>query len=165
MKSVAITANNLDRLQALLNRLDSACKQLSDDMPLDVEHFAPNTIDDAFLLKLDGFRARYSDLQDFIGHTIFPMICKLDEDESAAMPLSTRERQVLMERKGIIVLSDWQQLREIRNGFAHDYPDEHIEKAVLLNAAWQSSSDLIAIAHKATTYIQRVCYASNTSSA
>lgn len=161
MSNILTLTSNLNSLQKLFSRLESARTQLSDEMPLDVDSFDPNVMDDVFLLKLDGFRARYSDLQDFIGHTVFPMICKLDEDETAAIPLSTRERQVLMERKGIIVLSDWQQLREIRNGFAHDYPDEHIEKAALLNAAWQSSPVLIAIAQKATTYIQRVSDASN----
>jgi hypothetical protein len=162
MSNILTLTSNLNSLKKLSKRLESALSQLVDEMPLDVDSFDPDTVDDTFLLKLDGFRARYSDLQDFIGHTVFPMICKLDEDETAAMPLSTRERQVLMERKGIIVLSDWQQLREIRNGFAHDYPDEHIEKAILLNAAWQSSSALVAIAQKAINYIQRVSDASNT---
>jgi hypothetical protein len=162
MSNILTLTSNLNSLKKLSKRLESALSQLVDEMPLDVDSFDPNAMDDVFLLKLDGFRARYSDVQDFIGHTVFPMICKLDEDETAAIPLSTRERQVLMERKGIIVLSDWQQLREIRNGFAHDYPDEHIEKAILLNAAWQSSLALVAIAQKATTYIQRVSDASNT---
>ncbi|MCL5796031.1 MAG: hypothetical protein M1579_00845 [Gammaproteobacteria bacterium] len=154
-----IITSNLNSLNKLIHRLDSALLQLSDSMPLDVESFNPDNMDDTFLLQLDGFRARFSDLQDYMGHTIFPMICKLDEDESPAMPLSTRERNVLMERKGIFNLAEWQKLREIRNGFAHEYPDEHIEKALLLNAAWLMSERLIAVAQAASNYIERTSHA------
>lgn len=157
--NVIIADSALVSLYKLILRLESALSQLSEQMPLDVECFNPDNMDDTFLLQLDGFRARFSDLQDYMGHTIFPMICKLDEDESPAMPLSTRERNVLMERKGIFELTQWQKLREIRNGFAHEYPDEHIEKALLLNAAWQMSERLITIAQSALNYVERMHHA------
>lgn len=157
--NVIIADSALVSLYKLILRLESALSQLSKQMPLDVECFNPDNMDDTFLLKLDGFRARFSDLQDYMGHTFMPMITKLDEDESAANPLSTRERNVLMERKGIFELTQWQKLREIRNGFAHEYPDEHIEKALLLNAAWQMSERLIAIAQSALNYVKRMHHA------
>lgn len=157
--NVIIADSALVSLYKLILRLESALSQLSEQMPLDVECFNPDNMDDTFLLQLDGFRARFSDLQDYMGHTFIPMITKLDEDESAANPLSTRERNVLMERKGIFELTQWQKLREIRNGFAHEYPDEHIEKALLLNAAWQMSERLIAIAQSALNYVKRMHHA------
>lgn len=159
--NVLIANSALVSLQKQILRLTSALSQLSEQMPLDVECFNPDNMDDTFLLQLDGFRARFSDLQDYMGHTFIPMITKLDEDENAANPLSTRERNVLMERKGIFELSEWQKLREIRNGFAHEYPDEHIEKALLLNAAWQMSQPLIAIAQSALKYVGRMHHAPN----
>lgn len=157
--NVVIADSALVSLYKLILRLESALSQLSEQMPLDVECFNPDNMDDTFLLQLDGFRARFSDLQDYMGHTFIPMITKLDEDESAANPLSTRDRNVLMERKGIFELTQWQKLREIRNGFAHEYPDEHIEKALLLNAAWQMSERLIAIAQSALNYVKRMHHA------
>lgn len=157
--NVIIADSALVSLYKLILRLESALSQLSEQMPLDVECFNPDNMDDTFLLQLDGFRARFSDLQDYMGHTFIPMITKLDEDESAANPLSTRERNMLMERKGIFELTQWQKLREIRNGFAHEYPDEHIEKALLLNAAWQMSERLIAIAQSALNYVERMHHA------
>ncbi|WP_205598468.1 hypothetical protein [Halomonas sp. NO4] len=39
----------------------------------------------------------------------------------------------------------WQQLRAIRNRFAHDYPDDHDKNAALLNLATDSVGDLIAL--------------------
>lgn len=150
-----ILTSNLTSLQKLTDRLAGALSQLTDQMPLDAEHFNPDTLDDGFLLKLDGFRARFSDLQDFIGHTMIPMLCKIDEDETPVTPLSTRERNLLMERKGIFILSHWQALREIRNGFTHEYPNEHIEKAMLLNAAWSGSCKLIEIAQGFILYLEK----------
>jgi hypothetical protein len=156
-----ILTANLESLQKLANRLQSALSQLTDQMPLDVENFDPDTLDDGFLLKLDGFRARFSDLQDFIGHTMIPMLCKLDEDETPATPLSTRDRNALIERKGIFILSHWQALREIRNGFTHDYPNEHVEKAMLLNAAWSGSHRLIDMAQAFMRYLHKHHHAPN----
>jgi hypothetical protein len=68
-----ILTANLSSLQKLTGRLSGALSQLTDQMPLDVENFDPDTLDDGFLLKLDDFRARFSDLQDFIGHAVIPM--------------------------------------------------------------------------------------------
>lgn len=87
--NVIIADSALVSLYKLILRLESALSQLSEQMPLDVECFNPDNMDDTFLLQLDGFRARFSDLQDYMGHTFIPMITKLDEDESAANPLST----------------------------------------------------------------------------
>ncbi len=157
--SLDILVINAQRLHKLVMRLQSARSLLNDNLPLTADAFDPETLPDNFLLQLDGFRARFSDLQDYMGHTFIPMITKLDEDESAANPLSTRERNMLMERKGIFELTQWQKLREIRNGFAHEYPDEHIEKALLLNAAWQMSEPLIAIAQSALNYVERMHHA------
>jgi hypothetical protein len=43
-------------------------------------------------LLLDGFRARFSDLQDMPGRTMFKTIAQLDQDEIPELELTTRER-------------------------------------------------------------------------
>ncbi|MCF7970361.1 MAG: hypothetical protein K9L22_04260 [Methylococcaceae bacterium] len=149
-----ITLSNAKRLRKLVEKLESACLLLSDTMPLVVDKFNPDEFPDMVLLQLDGFRVRFADLQDLLGHVIFPMITRFDEDESAVHPLSTRERQVLMEKKGLIQLDKWKALREIRNNFMHEYPEEHEEKAMLLNKAWESSKELSMIAKNILTYLQ-----------
>lgn len=148
-----ILQNNIERMEKLAIRLNESVKRIDSLMPLDLETFDPDTIDSDALLFLDAFRTRFSDLQDVIGHTLFYMVALYDLDESPTQRLSTRERIHLMERKGLINASEWHELREIRNSFAHEYPDASSEKAEALNAAWRSSVQLIMLSKKLKAYL------------
>ncbi|NOX09800.1 MAG: hypothetical protein GXP22_10015 [Gammaproteobacteria bacterium] len=148
-----ILQNNIERMEKLAVRLNESVKRIDAIMPLDPEIFDPDQVDSDELLFLDAFRIRFSDLQDVIGHTIFYMVALYDLDESPAQRLSTRERIHLMERKSLIDASEWNELREIRNGFAHEYPDASSEKAEALNAAWRYSSKLIVLSKKLKAYL------------
>ncbi len=135
-------------------RLQDAQVALQNNMPLNVETFDPDVNDNGFLLQLDGFRVRFADLQDILGQVIFPMVCQYDEDETSQHPMSTRERVVLMEKKGLISTQQWKLLREIRNRFTHEYPDEHEEKALLLNQAWENVDTLTHIVNNVESYLK-----------
>ncbi len=148
-----ILQNNIDRMQKLAQRLQDSVVRLDRFMPLDPETFDPDRFDPDSLLFLDAFRVRFCDLQDMIGHTMFYMVTLYDQEETPAQRLSTRARIALMERKGLIDANEWNELREIRNGFTHEYPDESAEKAENMNAAWQSSPKLIRINNKIKAYL------------
>lgn len=151
-----IVKSNLERAKKQGVRLKKAKQQLSSVMPLDVKRFDPDQMDDQILLQLDGFRARFSDYQDLIGHVMFKLVCQLDQDETVTLPLSTRERQQLMEKKRLIDLQVWQILREIRNSFTHDYPGQDEEKALILNQAWSGADSLLAIGTAIESYLEKV---------
>ncbi|MGJ7462251.1 hypothetical protein ACR80S_14225 [Halomonas sp. MA07-2] len=51
-----------------------------------------------------------------------------------------------LEKLGFLESSEqWQQLRAIRNGFSHDYPDDPDKNAALFNLAIHSVNDIMAI--------------------
>ncbi len=145
---------NLVRMTKLSVRLQDAQVALQNNMPLDVKIFDPDSKENNFPLQLDGFRVRFADLQDILGQVIFPMVCQYDEDETAQHPLSTRERIVLMEKKDLISTEKWKLLSEIRNRFMHEYPDEHEEKALLLNQAWGNVDTLIQMVNNINKYLE-----------
>lgn len=126
---------------------------MSSLMPLETRNFDPDTLHPKESLFLDGFRQRFSDLQDLLGNALFKAIAIMDQDETPSNELSMRERLVLMEKRGLIDLDKWQRMREIRNTFAHDYPDLHEEKAQNFNAAWESAHDLVDVVARVKKYM------------
>ena len=155
--NIEIFCSNLQRMQRLATALNSALEELESRklLPLDALQFNPNELSPPDSLYLDGFRTRFSDLQDMLGAVMFQSIARLDEDESPGQELSTRERVVLMEKRKIIDAMKWQDSREIRNSFAHDYPDQHRQKAGNFNAAREYSDYLLAVVTSIEQYIQQ----------
>lgn len=146
--TIRIFCANLRRAVALGRQLELARKQLSDWMPLQPDIFDPETMDPAVTLALDGFRARFSDLQDILGRALFKSLTRLEAEEAPGNELTMRQRLALMEKWGILELEQWEKLREIRNDFAHEYPDQHRKKALALNAAWEGSRELLQIVNR-----------------
>ena len=153
MLNQEVKTSNIIRMQKLSERLTQAHEHIKKWMPIDVLSFDPEIISSEQLMFFDAFRARFSDLQDVVGNTMFYMVMLYDEEESSAKRLSTRERLVFMEQKQLLNAEKWQTIREIRNNFAHEYPDEHTEKAENLNAAWYKSVELIEICQKIEHYL------------
>ena len=145
----------IQRMNRLAERLDQAIEQLRDTLPLDPETFDPDHLAPTIGLLLDGFRARFSDLQDHIGRAVFKAVAQMDEDEMPGQELTTRERIVLMEKRRLINAETWKDIREVRNSFAHEYPEQHSEKAAHLNAAWDYSPTLLSITETISHYANR----------
>ncbi len=148
-----IAEANLKRLGRLVKGVEDAVQEVSRLFPLDPNTFSPEEIVPRDTLLLDGFRARFSDLQYMLGRTMFKTVAQLDEDERPGAELTTRERTVLMEKRGLLSVEQWQEIREVRNRFAHEYPDQHAEKAVNLNAAWTDVPVLISVAQGVERYL------------
>ena len=72
--------------------------------------------------KLDAFRVRFSSLQDLLASKLFRGILLLEEEE---MPQSMLDILNAMEKREVIPsFDDWKNLRDLRNAFMHEYPDQ-----------------------------------------
>ena len=80
---------------------------------------------------------------------VFRGILLLEEEK----PASTLDVLNKMEKRKIINTVDaWRKQREIRNAFAHDYPNKESDKAEALNAAWGTAPDMIALLKNVAHY-------------
>ena len=86
---------------------------------------------------------------------MFKTIARMDEDEVPGREMTTRERLVLMEKRGLIDCEQWKDIREVRNNFTHEYPDEDSAKATNLNAALQYVPVLLSVVQSMKDYARR----------
>ena len=130
------------------SRLRASLRRLSDHFPLCSDSLKQPS--DELLEKLDAFRVRYSDLQDCIGHKIFRGILLLEEEAPGTMLDMLNQ----MEKRRVIPSVDaWRSWREIRNAFAHDYPDSEQERAEALNSAWSVAPNLLETLQAVASYL------------
>jgi len=147
-KYVALYKNNWSEAIRTANRLSSSLRRLTNDFPLSGASLL--CADDDLQDKIDAFRVRFADLQDCVGNKLFRNLLKL-EDES---PISMVDVLNMMEKRGVIESPEqWRLLREVRNAFAHDYPESENERAAALNGAWQQSANLLSILTNLRQYL------------
>lgn len=93
---------------------------------------------------LDQFAYRYTRLQDDMGARLMPAVLKsLGEDIG---PMSAIDRFARLEQLGWLPSADeWLAMRQVRNQFAHDYPDSTAERAERLQAATHAARQLLAL--------------------
>jgi hypothetical protein len=98
---------------------------------------------------LDQFAYRYTRLQDDMGVKLVPAVLKaLGEDVA---PMSALDRFARLEQLGWLASADeWQTLSQIRNQFAHDYPNNALERFERLQAAIGAATQLMSV----LTYFQ-----------
>jgi hypothetical protein len=93
---------------------------------------------------LDQFAYRYTRLQDDMGARLMPAVLKvLGEDIG---PMSAIDRFIRLEQLGWLSSADeWLAMRQVRNQFAHDYPDSATERFERLQAATHAAQQLLAM--------------------
>jgi uncharacterized protein with HEPN domain len=123
-----------------------------------VENFFPLTGEDLKNLdidsldKLDAFRVRFCDIQDAIGNKVFRSLLVM-EMEYLGSNLDVLNQ---IEKRGIISsFEEWQDLRNIRNLFIHDYPDTFDFKAKTLTDAFNKASEFINVINRIIDYMHR----------
>lgn len=93
---------------------------------------------------LDQFAYRYTRLQDDMGARLVPAVLKALGEDIA--PLSAMDRFARLEQLGWLPSADdWLALRQVRNQFAHDYPDSPAERFERLQAATQAARQLLLL--------------------
>ena len=101
---------------------------------------------------LDQFAYRYTRLQDDMGARLVPAVLKTLGEDIA--PLSAIDRFARLEQLGWLPSADeWLTLRQIRNQFAHDYPDSPTERFERLQAATHAAQQLLTVM---TTFIRKL---------
>jgi hypothetical protein len=93
---------------------------------------------------LDQFAYRYTRLQDDMGARLMPAVLKALGEDIA--PMSAIDRFIRLEQLGWLQSADdWLMLRQVRNQFAHDYPERPTERLERLQAAIQAARQLLMI--------------------
>ena len=115
----------------------------------DIHALAMNVDDYTALSKqdrrlLDQFAYRYTRLQDDIGVKLMPAVLKVLGEDVALM--SAIDRFARLEQLGWLASADeWQTLRQIRNQFTHDYPDNPTERFERWQAAVHAAAQLTSV--------------------
>lgn len=138
--------------QLALQHIQTVCQDHADALSeamQDMQSRALTPDDYAHLNKddrrlLDQFAYRYTRLQDDMGARLMPAVLKaLDEDIA---PMSAIDRFTRLEQLGWInSADDWLSLRQVRNQFAHDYPDSPTERFERLQAAIHAAQQLLTV--------------------
>lgn len=106
------------------------------------------------LAVLDQFSTRFSKLQDAMGARLFPMILELTKEPGEFTTFIDKLNR--LEKIGAIESADdWLNLREVRNTFAHDYPQDPEERAALLNHAFDAAQQLLHALDHAEQFASR----------
>lgn len=107
--------------------------------PFTAERYAALT--DEQVRSVDQFILRFTKLQDAIGARFLPALLQYLEEPYDDRPMLDKLNR--LEKLGFIESAQkWQQIRDIRNKFAHDYPDDMEKNAEHLNLACETALDL-----------------------
>ena len=132
--SLALCQGHADALQDALQDIHALAKNVGDYTALSKQ--------DRRLL--DQFAYRYTRLQDDIGFKLMPAVLKVLGEDVALM--SAIDRFARLEQLGWLASADeWQTLRQIRNQFTHDYPDNPTERFERWQAAVHAASQLTSV--------------------
>lgn len=134
-----------------LYRLKRSKKLLDEFMPLSVETL--KNASDERIEHLDQFIYRFTKLQDSMGTRLLPSLYRFFENSSQPIPfLDILNR---LEQLGILTsVENWQFFRNLRNNFAHDYPESIDQTTLTLNVLYDKWQHLEEIYYQAREYYQ-----------
>ncbi|RFO95932.1 hypothetical protein DIC66_16020 [Rhodoferax lacus] len=104
---------------------------------------------------VDQFAYRYTRLQDDLGARLIPAVLNaLGEDVRS---MSAVDRFGRLEQLGWLPSADqWLALRQVRNQFAHEYPDSSVERFERLQMATEAARQLLSIVELFNQKIQAI---------
>jgi hypothetical protein len=105
------------------------------------------------LAILDQFTTRFGKLQDLMGAKLFPAVLELTKESVELKAFIDKLNH--LEKLGAIPSADqWLLMREIRNAFSHDYPDDPDLQAAVLNQGVELARQLTEVLTGLVDYIQ-----------
>jgi hypothetical protein len=148
----ALFAENFREAARAAGHLAVSIRRTDELFPLDGARLGG--LGELALERLDAFRVRFADVQDLTAGKLFRGLLKLEEEPA----LSQLDVLNAMEKRGVIEsFEGWKSLREIRNAFMHDYPEQADDRAEALNLAAIGAPQLLAILRRLRAYaIDRV---------
>ncbi len=118
-----------------------ALRAVQSVLPLDAGRYT--ALDDEQVQDFDQFILRFSKLQDVIDAQLYPALLEFLQEPYSTRPMLDKLHR--LEQLGYLgSVEDWQVLREVRNRFTHDYPDDAERNAASLNVATSAAVDLHA---------------------
>jgi len=133
------------------DRLHWAMTQLQNHLPFS-EHTLTH-LNDVELAILDQFSTRFGKLQDVMGAKLFPSVLEITKEPGELKAFI--DKLYRLEKIGAIASADdWLLMREARNTFSHDYPDDQELQAALLNKLYELATQLLAVLLGIKTFIQ-----------
>ncbi len=126
--------------QTHAGRLCWAMGQLEVKKPITAQTIQHLTDNDFAIF--DQFIARFSKLQDAMGAKLLPAVIELTHEEGELTTFIDKLNR--LEKMGAITSADqWLMLREMRNQFSHDDPDDPEIQAALLNKYFNMAEQLL----------------------
>lgn len=133
------------------DRLHWAMTQLQSRIPFTECSLAQ--LNDVELAVLDQFSTRFGKLQDLMGAKLFPGVLELTKEPGELKAFI--DKLYRLEKIGAIPSADaWLLMREIRNMFSHDYPDDPALQAGILNKAYELAAQLLDVLNGVKAFIK-----------
>lgn len=124
------------------DRLSWAMGRLQSKFPLTAAGM--RELNDTELAILDQFSTRFAKLQDAMGANLFPAVLELTKEQGNLAAFLDKLNR--LEKIGAIPSAErWLLLREMRNQFSHDYPDDPAFQSAMLNKAYELANNLLAV--------------------
>lgn len=140
MNQVEAFEGSLDICERHAGRLRWAMDTLSDHFPLSPAEL--EGLSDLDLAVVDQLIVRFSKLQDAMGAKLLPGVLELTQEHGDLATFIDKLNK--LEKIGAIEsAARWLRLREMRNQFSHEYPDDPEIQASLLNKAYSMAGDLL----------------------
>ncbi len=92
---------------------------------------------------MDQFIYRFSKLQDTIGEKLIKIVFSLYEENIEKFTFIDILNR--LEKADILTAQEWTELRDIRNELSHNYEDEPMESAIVLNKVYEKEEVLESI--------------------
>lgn len=133
-------------------RLQWAIESMKPRFPMNAETLSSLTETDQAIM--DQLILRYSKLQDAMGARLFPALLDVLQEPGDLDTFVDKLNR--LEKLGVIESAEqWQEFREMRNQFAHDYPDDPELQASLLNKGFTLAEGLLASLQHTSSFANR----------
>lgn len=144
--------------QRHLHHLQHAVGAVQHALPL-----APHslkTLDDEAVQDWDQLILRFTKLQDTMGARLFPAALDVLQEAYEERPMIDKLHR--LEKLGYLgSVEQWNELRVIRNRFAHDYPEDDALKAAYPNEAAEAATVMEALLKRFEPLVAASCSSQN----
>ena len=136
------------------DRLAWAMTELQPHFPLSTQCL--DALTNLEIAVLDQFSTRFGKLQDAMGAKLFPAVLELTKEQGELKAFIDKLNR--LDKIGAIASAeDWLLLREVRNAFSHDYPDDLALQATILNQSYVLATHLLSTYKGLKAFIEPYC--------
>jgi len=125
----------LEECRTHFRRIATATEAIGSVFPLDSGGL--DSLGDDRVAHIDQFIYRFSKLQDSMGTRLFPVVHGILQADDSPRPFIDIINR--LEKLGFLSsVTEWQFFRELRNRFAHEYPERREQTIAALNELYAS---------------------------